>query len=324
MSRVLVVDDDPQVRTIVRTVLERHGYDCRAAGSAIEAREQLASEEVELVLSDVTMPGESGIDLARHLRSSHPEVAVLMMSAIDDPAVADRAVELGVHGYIVKPFNISQLLIGVSSALRMHDLDRSRARESTLELRRSREDTLRRLARAAQFRDGETGRHIERMGEYCGAIARKLGIEPERAELLRLAGPLHDVGKIAVPDWILLKPGPLSEDERALMEKHGEVGFLILSGSQEELLELAASMALTHHERLDGSGYPNGLAGPDISLEGRIAAVADVYDALTSDRVYRPRFSKQDADAHLEAGRGTLYDSEVVDALLAAAAEEAA
>jgi putative two-component system response regulator len=316
VSRVLVVDDDPQVRTIVSALLERHGYDCAQAASVPEARERLAESPVELVISDVTMPGESGIDLARYLSVSCPEVAVLMMSAMDDPAIAHGAVELGAHGYIVKPFNISQLLIDVSSALHRHHLDRTRTRETALELRRSREETLRRLAKAAQFRDGETGRHIERMGDYCGAIATQLGLDVERVELIRLAGPLHDVGKIAVPDWILLKPGPLTHDERALMEKHAEVGYLILNGSGEEQLELAALMALTHHERLDGSGYPAGLEGEDIPLDGRIAAVADVYDALTTDRVYRPAVSSTEAAAHLDEGRGTLYDVEVVDALL--------
>lgn len=316
MSRVLVVDDDPHVRAIVSELLERHGYQCTAAGSVPEARARLAASTVELVISDVTMPGESGIDLVRELAVSHPDVAVLMMSAIDDPAIADGAVELGAHGYIVKPFNLSQLLIDVSSALRRHDLDRSRTLATQLELRRSREETLLRLAKAAQFRDGDTGRHIERMGDYCGAIATQLGLDEDRVELIRLAGPLHDVGKLAVPDWILLKPGPLSPEEQALMQKHAEVGFLILNGSGEELLELAALMALTHHERLDGSGYPNGLRAVDIPLDGRIAAVADVYDALTTDRVYRRALSSNEAVAHLDEGRETLYDSTVVDALL--------
>ena len=316
MSRVLVVDDDPQVCSLVTTMLERNGYVCVAAASGEEARKRLENGEFHLVLSDVTMPGESGIDLARHVATTFPETAVLIMSAIDDPSFADGAVDIGVHGYLVKPFNLSQLLIDVSNALRKRDIEQERRRESRLELRRSREDTLRRLAKAAEFRDGETGRHIERMGEYCGAIARALALTSERCDLIRLASPLHDVGKIAVPDWILLKAGPLTPPERELMQKHAQVGYLILNGSGEELLELAATMAWTHHERLDGSGYPRGLDGDEIPLEGRIVAVGDVFDALTSDRVYRRAMSVEDALRILEDGRGTHYDPVVLDALL--------
>jgi putative two-component system response regulator len=324
MSRVLIVDDDPQVCSLVTTMLERNGYACFSASTAAEARTKLAGERFHLVLSDVTMPGESGFELARHVARTYPETAVLIMSAIDDPAVADGAVDIGAHGYLVKPFNLSQLLIDVSNALRKRDIEQERQRESKLELRRSREDTLRRLAMAAEFRDGETGRHIERMGEYCGAIAGTLGLGSDRCELIRLASPLHDVGKIAVPDWILLKPGPLTPAERELMQKHAEVGYLILTGSGEELLELAASMAWTHHERLDGSGYPRRLRGDEIPMEGRIVAVGDVFDALTSDRVYRRAMSIDDAVRVLEEGRGTLYDPLVLDALHAVVAERRA
>ena len=317
MSKVLVVDDDPQVCSLVTTMLERNGYACVGAATGEEARRRLESGSFHLVLSDVTMPGESGIDLARHVATTYPETAVLIMSAIDDPSFADDAVDVGVHGYLVKPFNLRQLLIDVSNALRKRDIEQERRRASRLELRRSREDTLRRLAKAAEFRDGETGRHIERMGEYCGAIARTLSLSPELCDLIRLASPLHDVGKIAVPDWILLKAGPLTPPERELMQKHAQVGYLILNGSGEELLELAATMAWTHHERLDGSGYPRGLEGDDIPLEGRIVAVGDVFDALTSDRVYRRAMTVEDALRILEEGRGTQYDPAVLDALLA-------
>ena len=316
MSRVLVVDDDPQVCSLVTTMLERNGYTCVPASSAGEARRRLEHDWFHLVLSDVTMPGESGIDLARHVAAAYPDTAVLIMSAIDDPSCADDAVDIGVHGYLVKPFNLSQLLIDVSSALRKRDLEQERRRESRLELRRSREDTLRRLAKAAEFRDGETGRHTERLGEYCGAIARTLSLTPDLCDLIRLASPLHDVGKIAVPDWILLKAGPLTPPERELMQKHAEVGYLILNGSGEELLELAATMAWTHHERRDGGGYPRGLKGDEIPLEGRIVAVGDVFDALTSDRVYRRAMTVEDALRILEDGRGTHYDPVVLDALL--------
>jgi putative two-component system response regulator len=155
------------------------------------------------------------------------------------------------------------------------------------------------------------------MSEHCFAIARELGLTPERCEMLRVASPMHDVGKLGVADSILLKPGPLTAEERALMERHAEIGYRILAGSRTELLQTAAAIAWTHHERLDGSGYPRGLVGQEIPQDGRIAAVADVFDALTRDRVYRPRFSRAQALDMLAEGRGTEFDPDVLDALAA-------
>src|SRR5919109_37371 len=206
-------------------------------------------------------------------------------------------------------------------------LDRHRAEEELLdavarlersqqELQHAHAEMVRRLASAAEFRDDDTGRHIERMGRYCEFLARKLGLDDARCELLRAASPLHDVGKIAIPDHVLLKPGPLTADERQLMERHAEVGYRLLSGSSSEVLELAATIAWTHHERFDGTGYPRGLAGAAIPLEGRIAAVADVFEALTSDRVYRPAFGRGDALELMRDGRGTQFDPVVLDVLV--------
>ncbi len=155
------------------------------------------------------------------------------------------------------------------------------------------------------------------MSEFCYAIARELELPPERCELLRAASPMHDVGKVGVPDHVLLKPGGLTPDERKLMEQHAEIGYRILAGSRAELLQLAATIAWTHHERLDGSGYPRGLSGGEIPLEGRIAAVADVFDALTRDRCYRRRFSRADALQMVADGRDRVFDPDTVDALAA-------
>jgi HD-GYP domain-containing protein (c-di-GMP phosphodiesterase class II) len=177
----------------------------------------------------------------------------------------------------------------------------------------SQEETIMRLSMAVESRDQETGAHIERMGRYCALLAEKLGWEEGRRELLRIASPLHDVGKIAIPDAIMLKPGSLSEIERAEMQKHAQIGHDILSGSDSPLLDLAAKIALTHHEHWDGGGYPRGLIGDEIPIEGRMAAIADVFDALTSDRVYRSALSIDDAMEIMAAGRGKHFDPELLD-----------
>jgi PAS domain S-box-containing protein len=196
--------------------------------------------------------------------------------------------------------------------------DVSSEKEAQASLRRSREETIRRLSHAAELRDDDTGAHIERVSRYCELIAERLGFDPEFCEQLRIASPMHDVGKIGIADAILLKPGPFDADERAEMERHAEIGHRILAGSAADLLDLAATIAWTHHERFDGSGYPRGLEGEEIPLEGRIAAVADVFDALTSNRVYRPALPYAEAVALMRAERGSHFDPRILDAFLEA------
>ncbi len=196
----------------------------------------------------------------------------------------------------------------------------ARLAASEHDLRRAYDETVARLGRAIEYHDGDTGAHDERVGSYVVTIALALGIDHDRAELLRLVSPLHDIGKIAIPAALLQKPGPLSAEERRTTERHTEVGHELLAGSGNELLEVAATIAWTHHERWDGTGYPRRLAGEEIPLEGRIVAVADVFDALTSDRPYRGCLAAADARAHVAAGRGKAFDPAVVDAFLRAVA----
>ena len=245
----------------------------------------LKETHIALVLSDVNMPGESGIDFTREVLAHYPETAVVMVTGMDDPSYAEVAIELGAYGYVLKPFKPNELIINVGNALRRRTLEienrnhrelleqtvlaRTTALRETIaqlessdtELRRLREETIRRLSWAAEFRNQETGEHIVRMSLYCALLARLAGLDAEQAELIRIASPMHDVGKIGIPDRILLKPGHLTAEEREVMEAHAEMGHRILAGSGVELLDLAAEMALTHHERIDGSGYPRGLAG---------------------------------------------------------------
>ena len=338
-EHILAVDDEQAILRLIAILLEDAGYTCSTAENVPAARALLARETFSLALCDMTMPGETGLDLVRSIAAEHSETAVLMVTAIDDPEIARAAMEFGASGYVVKPFTPNVLLIAVRNALhrRRLELENRRHRErladivlertaelqeavarledSEQALRRSREETIRRLALAVAQRDGETGAHIERMSSMCAALAQGLGLAPERCELIRIASPLHDVGKIGIPDRILLTADRLTEDDWHVVRRHPEIGHELLSGSGEEMLEMAATIALTHHERLDGSGYPRKLRGRDIPIEGRIAAVADVFDALTSGRVYQRAYSIDEALEILEEGRGTLFDPEVLDSL---------
>ena len=328
LDRVLVVDDEEPVRKMIARMVTSGGeLECETAADAAEARMLLARRGFSLVICDVNMPGESGTDLTRWIRKHHPDVGVLMATGIDDPQLAQSVLELGAYGYLVKPFKRHEVQINVANALGRRRLElenrdhrallEQRVEARTQELRRSREETIRRLSLAIEFRSRETGEHVERIGNGAALIARRLRLNPGRCELIRLAAPLHDVGKIGISDEILLKPEPLTAAERERMENHAEIGYRLLTGSGSDLLETAATIAWTHHERWDGIGYPRRLAGDAIPVEGRITAVMDVFDALTHDRVYRPAMPMDRALQIIRAGRESHFDPAIVDAFLA-------
>ncbi len=331
--RVLIVDEDEQVRLLHGRTLVAAEYECALAGSCSEARALLTEADFSLAICGLRIAGESGLDLVRDINSDHPSTALLMASRVDDPMIAEIASDNGAYGYMVTPLSPNQLLIGVANALYRRRTeqqnDRLRQRleqaveERTSELRAaieglklSEEETVHRLSRAVEMRDAQPGGQIERIGDISALLGSYLGLPGDREELLRVAAPMHDVGKIGIADRILLKPGDLTERERGEMKRHTEIGHDLLSSSKSELMAMAALIAFTHHERFDGAGYPRGLAGEEIPVEGRIAAVADVFDALLSDRVYRPAFSLQEALATMKRGRGTQFDPVVLDALL--------
>ena len=329
-DRILIVDDDEQARSLLSRVLTHGGYPSSEATSLEEAFAALKSSDFSLLLCDVKLPDGSGVDLLQGLVSEHRDVAALMVTGIDDPEVARAALDFGAYGYIIKPFTTNEILIAVANALRRRTLEiENRAQRETLEqiveartvalersakqLKLTREETVRRLSRAVEYRDEETGHHTERMTRYCALLARRAGLDPES---IRIASAMHDVGKVAVADRVLLKPGLLSTEERQEMERHTEVGYRILYGSGSSLLELGALIAWTHHEKYDGTGYPRGLVGEDIPLEGRIAAIADVFDALTTDRSYREAFPVEQAIEIMRAERGRHFDPNLLDFFL--------
>jgi putative two-component system response regulator len=328
---VLVVDDDEQVREVLARTMVRAGYTCRTAGTLAEARASVHKDRPALVLLDLYLPDGSGIVLARDLAARDGAPAVLIITGEDDAAIARIALDAGAYGYVTKPFKRNELTIAAESALRRRKAElESRVRRAALEdsvvertaavhdahgrLRLAQEDTVVRLAQAMDLRDPGTGSHIDRMSRYCAVMARHLGLDPEA---MRVASRLHDIGKIAVSDAVLRKAGPLTPDERAEMMHHADVGHALLDGSRSDLLDLAAIIAWSHHERYDGGGYPRGLAGDASPLPGRIAAVADSFDAMISDRVYRSAVSVEEAVGVLVAERGRQFDPAVVDVFVA-------
>lgn len=345
MTRLLIVDDEQPLRHWAERVLGDHGYVCEGAGDATAARARLQDGGYALALLDVNMPGESGMQLLCHIRSEHPDCAVVMVTGEDSVELAMSAIEHGAFGYIIKPVETGELLINVANALhrRRQELDTRRLLErlhsaaalrgeqleqALQELRlahdevwASQAETIFRLSRLVEFRDEETGRHLQRMSSYCAILARRAGLDAERCELIRLASQLHDVGKVAISDAILLKRGRLTAQELEAIKAHAEIGYDMLRGSSSEVVQVGAVIARTHHERWDGTGYPRGLAGEAIPLEGRIAAIADVFDALTSDRVYRPAFPLKVAVEMLRAERASHFDPALTDAFLEALPE---
>jgi putative two-component system response regulator len=275
--------------------------------------------------------------LLSHVRSEYPDCAAVMVTGEDSVELAMSAIEHGAYGYIIKPAEAGELLINVANALHRRRLEletrhllqrvQQTASERHEQLEQALQDlqlsetrvwasqaeTIFQLARVVEFRDEETGMHLQRMSAYCEIITHKIGLSGEECEQLRLASQLHDVGKVAIPDSILLKHGKLTEEEFETIKTHAEIGHKMLAGSRSEIVKLGAVIAHSHHEWWDGTGYPQGLAGEAIPREGRIAAIADVFDALTTDRVYRSAFPLKVAVQMMQAERGTHFDPELLD-----------
>jgi putative two-component system response regulator len=341
-GRILVVDDEAAVRRLLERLLVAEGYEVLLAEDGEAALSLAWSGRIDTVLLDMRMPGMSGLDVCRQLRGD-PRTAhtpVLFVTGASDRLFRREALQAGASDFVAKPFDEVELLARLRNSVRLklyydgvarervdlhhtverrtHDLEAATTRLERLqhELAVARHETIERLARAAEYRDDETAAHLHRMSHYCHLLGQRVGLEDYACEMLRIASPMHDVGKVGIPDHILLKPGRLTPDEFQIMKQHAEIGYRILSGSNSELVQLAALIAHTHHEKWDGSGYPQGLAGDSIPIEGRIAAVADVFDALTSDRPYKRAWTIDEAVAFLRAGRAQHFDPVLVDMFL--------
>lgn len=333
-ARILILDDEPANREFLRHVLQPEGYGyLLEVADGQDALERLEELHPDIILLDLMMPGFDGFAFMAALRR-RPRLKNLPIVALTaDPTAAIRrqALASGASDFMVRPLSHADVRLRVRNLLAtrfLHEelrdyaaLLEERVTERTWELEQARIEILERLARAAEFRDDDTGQHTVRVGRVAARLAQVLKVEPEEVELIRRAAPLHDVGKIGVPDAILLKAGRLTPEERAVMRTHTTIGARILSGSRSPLLQMAERIATTHHEHWDGAGYPAGLSGDDIPLEGRIVAVADVFDSLTHERPYKVAWTARDTFAYIEDQAYAHFDGRVVEALLRIAPE---
>ena len=339
-SKILVVDDQPANARLVEKLAERAGF--TSVTSITDPRaavEHVRAHRPDLLLLDLQMPHVDGYRLMELLRGvpEATDMPILVMTADATPEAKRLALSTGANDFLAKPFDPVEVGLRIKNLLQMRWLQAQlrnqnerlevQVRERTAELwqsiqrleraesdlERSQAETVLRLSIAAEFRDDETARHIERMSRYCGLLCELADVDGLSPRSFRIASQMHDIGKIGTPDRILLKPGRLTLEERAIMERHAQDGWSILAGSDSQLLQLAATIALTHHERIDGNGYPKRLRGDDIPLPGRIAAIADVFDALSTDRVYRRALPLPQVWHIMRDGRGTQFDADLLD-----------
>lgn len=324
LTRVLVIDDEHAVRDVVRRALERAGYACAVAAGTAEAWTHLQNHPVDLITLDIDMPGGSGLSFLPNLQREFPDLAVIMLTAIGKLDTAIEALTNGAHGFLTKPVDFADLLQCVEKTLKRREsiiqknhyirqLEKNACTQDD-SIWSTDQQTVRLLVQASLYRDEETGSHVQRVGESSALLASAMGWSSESTARMRLAAPLHDVGKLGVPDDILQKPGKLTTDEFQLMKMHVAIGGRLLSGCESPTLKLASEIALNHHERWDGKGYLNGLSGTSIPQSARIVSVVDVFDALTHDRVYRRAFPVDEAIEIVREGSESQFDPEVVQA----------
>lgn len=335
-TRVLIVDDELQARKLLAAMLGEGGVRCKTAACADEALSILNEEPVEAMLVDLQMPGMSGMELLIKLRPLYPSLAFLMVTGVDDIRVGIEAMRNGADDYLVKPLQLEVVIASLERALKKKRLEQEvenyrrhleemveertqQLKSALLHVERSYEDTLEALGAAIDLRDGQTAGHSKRVTAYSTKIAKELGATEQELNTIARGAWLHDIGKLATPDAILLKPGALNHDEWRIMKRHAEIGYDLVK--RIPFLAEAAEIIWAHHERWDGSGYPRSLKATDIPFGARIFAVADTVDAMTSDRPYRSALPFEKAQEEIRTGAGRRYDSQVVGAFLSVGIE---
>ncbi|MDR1995646.1 two-component system response regulator [Azonexus sp.] len=316
---ILVVDDVPEnIDLLSETLVD--DYRVRVTTSGEKALQIVYSDEPpDLILLDIMMPGLSGLEICRRLKANpdRRRIPIIFVTAMSTAADEERGLAIGAVDYITKPISPPIVKARVRTHLALYDQARELERmvhQRTAELLTTRQQIIRRLGRAAEFKDNETGNHVLRMSHYVRLIAEAYGLGQEATDIIANTAPMHDIGKIGIPDAILLKPGPLDTEEWRVMRQHPLMGAKIIGKHENELLETARVIALNHHEKWNGSGYPRGLKGTDIPLEGRIVAIADVFDALVSVRPYKPAFPLDEALRILKHEDGRHFDPQLLQA----------
>jgi putative two-component system response regulator len=329
-AKILIVDDEANIVRMLTRALEAAGYkSIQGFTDPVAALVYFNSSTPDLIVLDVNMPGMTGYDFLNDLSQYLTEdtfLPVLMVSGLPEAETRLHALQAGAINFLTKPIDLEVFLAHVHSLLETRfmslRLNKTRGvleemvRRRTAQLQQAHIEILDRLGRVAEYRDDATGQHTDRVGQVCGLLARELGLPHEQCRLLTRTAPLHDLGKVAISDSVLLKPGPFDDAERETMRKHSALGARLLSGGTSEVVQMAEEIALFHHERWDGKGYPCGLEGDEIPLAARVVAVADAFDALTHVRPYKDAWPMAEALAEIQRERGGQFDPQVVDALL--------
>ncbi len=340
VGKILIVDDDKMNRLLLNTILSRMSYHVSEACNGTDCLKKTVTFSPDLILMDVGMPGMDGMEVTRQLKKNDEtkNIPVMIISAHDQLPDRVKAVEAGADDFLPKPVEQIILKAKVKSLLKLKEYNdniqnyqkklEKEVEKKTISLKQALDDlqsasdklqlysidTILRLSQAAEYKDSETGEHIQRIGFYIQAIGKAMTLSDQEIETYQYASPMHDVGKIGIPDNILMKPGPLDDSEWEIMRQHTLIGGKILSGSDSSILKTAEEIALTHHEKWNGSGYPCKLKGLEIPMAGRITAIADVFDALTSKRPYKNAFSVEKAFEIMAEERGKSFDPELLDA----------
>lgn len=327
---IVIIDDEFTSRIILNKIVRglKSDVTVQVFASPLGAIDWLRLNQPDLILVDHLMDEMSGLEVVKTIRHiPHLEhIPIIMITVSDESEVRHKALEAGVTEFISKPFNHYECQIRCSNLLSLHmhhkgvlrrseELEKAVA-DATRRILEREQETLFRLAKAGEYRDADTGNHVLRMARFSRLIAEGMGLDENRCSLIEMAAPMHDIGKIGIPDNILLKPGKLNHEEFSIMKTHCSIGFHILKNSNSKYINLGSAIALSHHERYDGSGYPNGLQGKAIPLDARIVAVADVYDSLTSERPYKKAWSNQEALEYISTNKGTHFDPGCVEAFM--------
>lgn len=313
-AQILIVDDEPMIRDLLENTLINTSFNCSFAEDGQNALQLMEISNFDVVVTDIDMPIMDGIELAKIIKAEHRSDVIVMTGQIQKYQY-DEIVSIGASDFVEKPFSPREMILRIKRVLQERQLKRE-AQEAHEELQKSYIDSIHRLVMASEFKDEDTGDHIVRIGQYCTLIASKLELPTDFINTIHYSAPMHDIGKIGIPDKILLKPGKLTNEEFEIMKTHSRIGAKLLSESNSKILQMAQEIALTHHEKFNGFGYPSGLKGETIPISGRIVAISDTFDALTSKRPYKDPYPPEVVYKILKSERGEHFDPEVLDCFI--------